>query len=69
VRSLGFTLFAVALAAAAIAGCDCDSNCDREYRDCLEDPVTEPIQCDVAYGMCSDSCGAGFTAAPDGGSR
>jgi len=66
VRSLG-SILALLLAATALAGCDCDSNCDREYQDCLEDPVTEAIQCDIAYGMCSDSCAAGFAAAPDGG--
>lgn len=51
-----------------LAGCDCESRCDQDHHDCLNDGELEPIQCDVALSSCYDGCRAPLGAAPgDGG--
>ena len=66
-------LLASVLALTLGAGCttDCESRCERDYRDCLEDPGMSSVQCDVGLDQCYVSCGTMgspvTTAAPDGG--
>jgi len=68
--ALGVAALAAWLLASTLTGCDCESSCEDDYRDCLEDPTMGSIECDIGYDQCLLSCnpmGAGATAAPDGG--
>lgn len=49
------------------AGCDCPADCERQYRECVDDPDISMIQCDIGYDQCLDSCNAALGVAPDGG--
>lgn len=64
-RTLTAAILLLGLAISVGSCADCPTSCQNSYENCLEDPSTEPIQCDIGYDQCLVSCGLGVEALPD----